>query len=96
MFEHISNSHRYHDQRVFAGLSNGQLAVFRRDDDGTWATSDPRIIELAATSIEKVLPVSGKLWCATQNLVKVFNTITMEVEVFFERFELTEIQRLRD
>ncbi len=73
---------RYHDNRVFAGLANGQLAVFRRDDEGgTWLTLS-HIIELAATSIVKVLPVSGgKLWCATQNLVKVINTITMEVEV---------------
>lgn len=56
--------------------------MFRRDDDGcSWVTSDPKIIELATTPLVKLLPVSGKLWCATQNHVKVFNTITMEVDV---------------
>lgn len=70
------------ENRVFAGLSNGQLAIFRRDEEtGHWLTSEPKIVELATSPVLRLLPVAGKLWCAIQNHVKVFNTNIFEVEV---------------
>ena len=72
------------DNKVFAGLSNGQLALFRRDaETGIWMTNDPQIIELSTSKapVFKLMPVAGKLWSAIQNHIKIFNTSSMEAEV---------------
>lgn len=72
------------DNRVFAGLSNGQLAIFRRDEEtGHWLTNEPKIVDLCTSPVLKLLPVAGKLWCAISNHVKVFNANICEVELTF-------------
>ena len=81
------NSIIYLNDRVYAGLGNGQLVCFRRDYAGdslpVWLTADPSIFELASTPILKLLPIGHKVWCAVQNHVKVFNATTHEVEISF-------------
>ena len=72
----------YMENKVYAGLSNGQLAVFKRDEEsGCWITNDPLIVELSSTPVLNILPVNGKLWCAVCNHIKVFNVVSKEVEV---------------
>lgn len=80
------NSIVFSDNRVFAGLSNGQLVLFRRDEEvtGCWITSDPTLIDLSSSPVLQLLPVGNRLWCASQNYLKIFNTISMQVELMFE------------
>lgn len=74
----------FEDNRVFAGLSNGQLVLFKRDDEsGSWTTSDPEMIDLSSSPVVKLLAMPGKLWCASQNKIKIFNTLSMQVELTF-------------
>lgn len=78
------NSIAFLDNRVFAGLSNGQLVMFTRNEEsGFWRTHDPHLIELSSSPVSKILPVGQKLWCAVQNHIKIFNPSTMEVELSF-------------
>lgn len=77
----VCYNYSYLNNQVFGGLSNGQIAVFRRDETGNWLTNEPRIIEISANPVVKLLAVSGKLWCAVQNQVNVVTTCSLETEV---------------
>ncbi|RWS31669.1 Rho guanine nucleotide exchange factor 17-like protein, partial [Leptotrombidium deliense] len=74
----------YLNNQVFGGLSNGQIAVFRRDETGNWLTNEPKIIEISTNPVVKLLAVSGKLWCAVQNQVSVLTTCSLETEISFQ------------
>ncbi|GLG97565.1 JNK-interacting protein 3 [Gryllus bimaculatus] len=75
----------YLDNRVFVSLANGDITVYVRHYLGGWNTSDPYAVSVgtAAMPVTRMLPISGKLWCACHNFIKILNTITLEVEHSF-------------
>lgn len=78
------NSIVYYKEKVYSGLSNGQIYIFKRDNElGTWNTCDPFVLDLSNSSVLQLLPVSGKIWCAVQRYVKILNPLTLEVELSF-------------
>jgi hypothetical protein len=52
---------------------------------GGWNTMDPTSLSVGtvATPVTKMLPVSGKLWCGSHNIVKILNTYTLDIEHIF-------------
>jgi hypothetical protein len=78
------NSIVFVDNKVFAGLSNGQLVLFKRDEEtGSWLTSDPHMIDLSSSPVLKLLAIGSTLWCASQNKINIFDTSKMEVVLSF-------------
>ncbi|KAI1290825.1 Rho guanine nucleotide exchange factor 17 [Halotydeus destructor] len=74
----------YLDSKVFAGLTNGQLVIFNRDEESaTWLTNDPKVVDLSTVPVTRLLAVMGKLWCAIQNHIKIYNIDKAEVEISF-------------
>ena len=73
----------YLDNKVFVSLSNGDLIVYRRDNEGMWDTENPytRAIGSVTAPIVKMLAVAGKLWCGCQNTICIINPLSLSVEV---------------
>jgi len=72
------------ENKVFAGLSSGQLVVFKKSEDRrSWMTSDPMLFDLSCSPVVKLLPVGSRLWCGSQNLIQVVDPETLEVETSF-------------
>ncbi|XP_067128079.1 rho guanine nucleotide exchange factor 17-like [Centruroides vittatus] len=76
----------YLDNRVFASLANGELAIYKKDSEGGWSINEPQIVQISNSSapITKMLAVAGKLWCGCQNNIKVFNTTSLTIEHTFQ------------
>ena len=68
---------------MFVSLANGELVVYKRDSSGAWDTSDSESVTLATGNapINKMVVVTGKLWCTAFNDVMVVNPDTLETEV---------------
>ncbi|XP_058793844.1 uncharacterized protein LOC131665757 isoform X2 [Phymastichus coffea] len=75
----------YLDNKVFVSLANGDVTVYSRDHLGGWNTSDPTTLSVGtvASPVTKMLPVSGKLWCASHNSVKILNPYSLVIEHTF-------------
>ncbi|XP_014213202.1 rho guanine nucleotide exchange factor 17 [Copidosoma floridanum] len=75
----------YLDNKVFVSLANGDITVYSRDHLGGWITVDPTTLPVGtvASPVMKMLPVSGKLWCASHNNVKILNTYNLDIEHTF-------------
>lgn len=70
------------ENTVYAGLCNGQIAIFRRDSNGLWLISGYKLVTIdAGQSVNKMLSVARKLWCGIQNQIKILSPSTLEVEV---------------
>lgn len=76
----------YLDNKVFASLANGDLIVYKRDNEGIWDAENPytRSIGTVQYPINKMLAVAGKLWCGCQNVMKVINPLTLSTETSFQ------------
>ncbi|KAJ8678665.1 hypothetical protein QAD02_014452, partial [Eretmocerus hayati] len=85
--QHSSSVHSiiYLDNKVFVSLANGDIVVYSRDHHGGWNTTDPTTLSMGtvASPVTKMLSVSGKLWCASHNTIKILNTYTLEIEHTF-------------
>ncbi|XP_065165662.1 rho guanine nucleotide exchange factor 17 isoform X2 [Atheta coriaria] len=76
----------YLENRVFISLANGDLIIYERDSSsGAWNTNAPITMPIGSTQqpVSKMLPNSGKLWCACGNSIKVLNVETLAVEHTF-------------
>lgn len=75
------------ENKVYASLKNGQIAIFLRSEKGNWLTGEPNIVETGAESISFMLYVAEKLWCGSHNEIKVLNptsmNFTLEVRIVF-------------
>jgi len=54
----------YHCGKVFVGLVNGSVSVFRRDHTVNWDLNNPQNIVLGSDPITCLLPVSGALYAS--------------------------------
>jgi len=55
----------YHCGKVFVGLVNGSVSVFRRDHTVNWDLNNPQTIVLGSDPITCLLPISGALYAST-------------------------------
>ncbi|CAG5120817.1 unnamed protein product, partial [Candidula unifasciata] len=76
----------YLDNKVFVSLLNGDLIVYKRDQEGLWDTECPytRTIGSPTSPITKMLAVAGKLWCGCQNQIYVVNPLAFNIETSFQ------------
>jgi hypothetical protein len=66
-----------HNQaKVFVGLADGSLAIFKRDEKGSWDLRNYYLINFDKPhhSIRCLNNVEENLWCACRNKIFIFNT----------------------
>ncbi|XP_028042768.1 rho guanine nucleotide exchange factor 10-like isoform X2 [Bombyx mandarina] len=70
---------RYHCDAMFVGLTNGRVAVYRRNHDDSWALQEPLAIELGDKPVHCLLPVDGILYATCARRVFAINALTAEI-----------------
>ncbi|XP_024217361.1 rho guanine nucleotide exchange factor 17 isoform X2 [Halyomorpha halys] len=70
------------DKKVYVALANGDVMVYQRDLNGSWKTSDGITINVSTPSapVTKMVPISGRLWCACHTSLKILNTNSFAIE----------------
>merc|ERR1712013_290307 len=69
----------YHCGKVFVGLVNGSVSVFRRDHTVNWDLKNPQIVVLGSDPITCILPVSGALYASTGRKIIMLDAWTNSV-----------------
>ena len=69
----------YHCGKVFVGLVNGSVSVFRRDHTVNWDLNNPQIVVLGSDPITCLLPVSGALYASTGRKIIMLDAWTNSV-----------------
>ncbi|XP_048580947.1 rho guanine nucleotide exchange factor 10 isoform X2 [Nematostella vectensis] len=59
--------------KIFAGLADGSVVVFKPNDDGVWDFSQPKAIGLSKSSIMSIATTANSLWCASANKIHVID-----------------------
>ncbi|XP_077998334.1 rho guanine nucleotide exchange factor 10-like [Glandiceps talaboti] len=72
------SSIKFMTNRMFVGLSDGTLVVFKRMQDGAWLLEEPHVSLLTAAPVTSLLPVTNCMWCAGGNAVYIINTNTVQ------------------
>lgn len=79
---YLLSSSRPLDGRVFVSLASGELMVYRRVGN-SWP-KDARSLHSVSTPtapVTKMLPVAGRLWCASGAVIKIISLTSLHVEV---------------
>merc|ERR1719481_1223764 len=69
----------YHCGKVFVGLVNGSVSVFRRDQTVNWDLNNPQIVVLGSDPITCLLPISGGLYVSTGRKILMLDAWTNTV-----------------
>ncbi|XP_053615375.1 rho guanine nucleotide exchange factor 17 isoform X2 [Plodia interpunctella] len=82
----------YLEGKVFVALGNGDLVVYGRDIDGSWAERARVTVGVGAvgggaaagTAAAGMLLCGGKLWCAALSCIKIISPHTLQVDETFQ------------
>ncbi|CAG4987568.1 unnamed protein product [Colias eurytheme] len=70
--------------KVFVALGNGDLVVYCRDIEGSWAERCSIPVGSGNTPVSAMLLSEGRLWCATHAAIKIINPHTLQVDETFQ------------
>lgn len=73
----------YFNDRVFVGMTNGSVLVFRRTEAGIWSLNSPKILAVQNEPITSLLAINSSVYFAAGKHVYVINGRTSEVEKNF-------------
>ncbi|CAF0875572.1 unnamed protein product [Didymodactylos carnosus] len=67
--------------RVFVALANEKIAVFRRNNDGTWNLKNFYLIEIGKSrqSVRCLINVFNNIWCGVMNRIHVIDSQSLEI-----------------
>ncbi|XP_053316335.1 rho guanine nucleotide exchange factor 10 [Spea bombifrons] len=69
---------------LYAGLVNGNLAIYSKAEDGSWNVDTPKLIKLGVLPVRSLLVMEGTIWAASGGQIFVINTETQAVEHQFD------------
>ncbi|XP_053566340.1 rho guanine nucleotide exchange factor 10 isoform X2 [Bombina bombina] len=69
---------------LYAGLVNGNLAIYTKEEDGMWNINAPKLIELAVLPVRSLLVMEGTIWAASGGQIFIVGTETHSIEHQFE------------
>ncbi|KAL0819297.1 hypothetical protein ABMA28_008534 [Loxostege sticticalis] len=83
--QHSSGVHSivYVEGKVFVALGNGDLVVYSRDIDGSWAEKSCIAVG-GGGAVSSMLLWGARLWCATHACIKIINPHTLQIEETFQ------------
>lgn len=84
--QHSSGVHSivYVEGKVFVALSNGDLVVYSRDIDGSWAERSTIPVGTGCSPVSGMLLSGGKLWCSTHASIKIINPHSLQIDETFQ------------
>uniref|UniRef100_A0A8B9Q5G0 Rho guanine nucleotide exchange factor 10 n=1 Tax=Apteryx owenii TaxID=8824 RepID=A0A8B9Q5G0_APTOW len=74
----------YMSQYLFAGLVNGNIAVYTKAEDGTWSTEPQKIVKLGVLPVRSLLVMEDTIWAACGGQIFLISTVTHAIESQFE------------
>ncbi|XP_043535098.1 rho guanine nucleotide exchange factor 10 isoform X4 [Chiloscyllium plagiosum] len=74
----------YKLQCLYAGLVNGNIAVYTKAEDGSWNADSPKVLKLSDLPVKVILVVEDTLWTASGGQIFIISTKTHTVEQQFE------------
>ncbi|XP_025020526.1 rho guanine nucleotide exchange factor 10 isoform X2 [Python bivittatus] len=74
----------YKTHHLFAGLVNGNIAVYTKSEDGTWNSEPQKIVKLGVLPVRGLLVMEETIWAASGGQIFIINTKNHTVECHFE------------
>lgn len=74
----------YRSQHLFAGLVNGNIAIYTKSEDGAWNTEPQKVVKLGVLPVRSLLIMEETIWAASGGQIFIINTETHTVESHFE------------
>ncbi|XP_060709039.1 rho guanine nucleotide exchange factor 10 [Hemiscyllium ocellatum] len=74
----------YKLQCLYAGLVNGNIAVYTKAEDGSWNADSPKVLKLSDLPVKVILVMEDTLWTASGGQIFIISTKTHTVEQQFE------------
>ncbi|XP_067150323.1 rho guanine nucleotide exchange factor 10 isoform X4 [Apteryx mantelli] len=74
----------YMSQYLFAGLVNGNIAVYTKAEDGAWSTEPQKIVKLGVLPVRSLLVMEDTIWAACGGQIFLISTVTHAIESQFE------------
>ncbi|XP_021248554.1 rho guanine nucleotide exchange factor 10 isoform X5 [Numida meleagris] len=74
----------YMSQYLFAGLVNGNIAIYTKAEDGTWNTEPQKTVKLGVLPVRSLLVMEDTIWAACGGQIFIISTVTHFIESHFE------------
>ncbi|XP_035398864.1 rho guanine nucleotide exchange factor 10 isoform X7 [Cygnus atratus] len=74
----------YMSQYLFAGLVNGNIAIYTKAEDGTWNTEPQKTVKLGVLPVRSLLVMEDTIWAACGGQIFIISTMTHSIESHFE------------
>ncbi|XP_072189288.1 rho guanine nucleotide exchange factor 10 isoform X2 [Excalfactoria chinensis] len=74
----------YMSQYLFAGLVNGNIAIYTKAEDGTWNTEPQKTVKLGVLPVRSLLVMEDTIWAACGGQIFIISTATHFIESHFE------------
>ncbi|XP_052553045.1 rho guanine nucleotide exchange factor 10 isoform X4 [Tympanuchus pallidicinctus] len=74
----------YMSQYLFAGLVNGNIAIYTKGEDGTWNTEPQKTVKLGVLPVRSLLVMEDTIWAACGGQIFIISTVTHFIESHFE------------
>ncbi|XP_070789058.1 rho guanine nucleotide exchange factor 10 isoform X2 [Pituophis catenifer annectens] len=74
----------YKTHHLFAGLVNGNIAIYTKLEDGTWNSEPQKIVKLGVLPVRGLLVMEETIWAASGGQIFIINTESHAVECHFE------------
>ncbi|XP_056421659.1 rho guanine nucleotide exchange factor 10 isoform X2 [Hyla sarda] len=71
-------------RNLYAGLVNGNLAIYTKMADGSWNTESPKLINLGVLPVRTLLVMEGTIWAASGGQVFIIGIESYNIEHQFE------------
>ncbi|XP_066459667.1 rho guanine nucleotide exchange factor 10 [Eleutherodactylus coqui] len=71
-------------QSLYAGLVNGNLAVYTKMEDGSWNAESPKLIKLGVLPVRSLLVMEGTIWAASGGQIFIIGKESYNMEHQFE------------
>ncbi|XP_075779709.1 rho guanine nucleotide exchange factor 10 isoform X3 [Pelodiscus sinensis] len=74
----------YLSQYLFAGLVNGNIAIYTKAEDGTWNSEPQKVVKLGVLPVRSLIMMEDTIWAACGGQIFIINIETHAVESHFE------------
>ncbi|XP_032998893.1 rho guanine nucleotide exchange factor 10 isoform X3 [Lacerta agilis] len=74
----------YKTHHLFAGLVNGNIAIYTKLEDGAWNSEPQKVVKLGVLPVRSLLVMEETIWAASGGQIFIINTETHTVECHFE------------
>nr|XP_028578224.1 rho guanine nucleotide exchange factor 10 isoform X2 [Podarcis muralis] len=74
----------YKSHHLFAGLVNGNIAIYTKLEDGSWNSEPQKVVKLGVLPVRSLLVMEETIWAASGGQIFIISTETHTVECHFE------------